>query len=593
VSALASPTTRRTILTRAGVWLAFALFLTFPMVLSPTSTLLGDPRIDVWNHAWGYWFVLESLLQGQLPYDTSLVGGPDGGVLYFIDTPGALAALPLTLIFGPAFAYNVVLVVRIALSGAAAQLLGDELWGRGPAGWIAGVAYASTPFLLCELSNGISEVCATQWLMFTLWAAARLMRTRRWRDWALLGAMQGMTSVVTFYYGLASAIAVAALVAAWVVARLLRREGPPERLVPGSLLAAAIAGVLTLPHWVVFRTSLADARALIRREAGLNLELMSHNAVDPRTYLTPLGFQSVDLAGIYGEPFIHTGYLRWAVVLLAGLAVWRSPGVRRWLVPLGASLVAGLGPYLWWGDDWLMVQGNLLSLPFEWIRRLLPQVAITHPLRLGLGAHAIACVLAGGGAATLVQRYPTPRLRLIVAGGLGSLILAEGLFFSAATWPLPRSSAIVSTVYEDAPEGMVLDLPVEVGTTMLTSRYFWFQTVHGQPIPYTPDVRLGSASDPETFRSFQDPKLASRRGAAVERPPQLSAQVADHIRATYGIIVVHTDLERQAGLEGEYAKAFQSAFGAPDIIDGLQVWRLRANAELPPSDGVDSPQPRE
>ena len=113
------------------VYLAFAVFLTLPVIGQLGSALLGDPRIDVWNHAWGYWFVADALSKGRLPYDTPLVGGPDGGLLYFIDTPGALVGLPLTLLFGPAAAYNLVLIGRIALAGFAAHQLAAEL-GAAP-----------------------------------------------------------------------------------------------------------------------------------------------------------------------------------------------------------------------------------------------------------------------------------------------------------------------------------------------------------------------------------------------------------------------------------------------------------------------------
>ena len=84
------------------VWFGLAVVITWPIAANPTSLLLGDPGIDVWNHAWGYWFVAQALAEGTLPYHTDLVGGPAGGVLYFIDTPGALVGLPLTWLGGPA-----------------------------------------------------------------------------------------------------------------------------------------------------------------------------------------------------------------------------------------------------------------------------------------------------------------------------------------------------------------------------------------------------------------------------------------------------------------------------------------------------------
>ncbi|MCK6524979.1 hypothetical protein L6R49_26545 [Myxococcota bacterium] len=557
-----------------GLWLVFAALLLAPTSLTPFTALLGDPRIDVWNHAWGYWFVAEQLLRGELPYDTTLVGGPDGGVLYFIDTPGALAALPVTLLLGPAAAYNLTLLMRVALSGFAARRLAAELGGDGPHTVIAGLAYASTPFLLCELANGISEVCATQWLAFTLWMAARAFRTGERRDWLLLGLLQGLTSVTTFYYGLCSAALVLSAALVWRL-HAARVEGwrafVPRSLLVNGLLASAAGLLLIAPHWLVFRASLSDPRALILRDPRMNLQLMAHNAVDPRVFVTPGDFQSVRLAELYGEPFVHTGYLRLSVIALAIWGAVRLTRLRPWLGLALWSLVLGLGPFLWWGGDWVKLGDNLLSLPFDWIRRVLPQVAITHPLRLSLGAQALFAALAAGGAQALAARWPD-RGRLVL-GLVAAVVVAEGLFGSAARWPIPSADATLPAVYDDAGDGMVLELPVEVGTGMLTSRYFWSQTAHGRPIPFTPDVRMGSTRDSRLVRALAgDPRQG---GVMKDNPSPLSAEAVQHIRGRYSLIVLNLELEREAGLEGRYAPVLGAAFGEPERDGDRLIWRLR------------------
>lgn len=547
------------------VYLAFAVFLTLPVIGQLGSALLGDPRIDVWNHAWGYWFVADALSKGRLPYDTPLVGGPDGGLLYFIDTPGALVGLPLTLLFGPAAAYNLVLIGRIALAGFAAHQLAAELGAAPRSRWVAGLAYASSPFLLCELRNGISEVCATQWLVVVLWAASRVARRGSLGDWLCLGLAQGLCSLVTFYYGLISGLLAGLFILGMAIAQ--RRLPHPGRLLAGVGLALA----MVLPHWLIFRQSLADPRALIFRAPELNSALMAHNAVDPRIFVMPGSFQSVDLAAVYGEPFLHTGYLRASLLALAGLALWKRPALRPWGLLFAVALVLGLGPYLWWNGEWLTVGGMQLSLPFEWIRRLMPEVAITHPLRFALGAHAIGAALAAVGLECLWGAVAERGQRAMVVGA-SALLVGESLFASAAVWPLPISPAEVPDFYAAPGEGMVLDLPVELGTSMETSRYFWYQTVHGRPIPYTPDVRLGSARDRLTFDAFHDP----RRGGSGEVPRAPSGAVRDHIAQTYSLIVVHGELEARAGLSTSYVDALTQAFGPPERVGDDAIWRLPA-----------------
>ena len=114
-------------------------------------------------------------------------------------------ALPITHFLGPAIAYNSILIIRIALSALGAQLLTQSLSRHGIHTWIAGLAYASTP-LLCELNNGISEVCAIEWIPFAFWAAVRVLQKTVSVIGFLLGVMQGLASSATFYYGLACAL---------------------------------------------------------------------------------------------------------------------------------------------------------------------------------------------------------------------------------------------------------------------------------------------------------------------------------------------------------------------------------------------------
>jgi hypothetical protein len=287
----------------------------------------------------------------------------------------------------------------------------------------------------------------------------------------------------------------------------------------------------------------------------------------------PGDFQSVDLAGVYGEPFVHTSYLRWSVVLLVVAAGFAHRRLRPWLGLGLAACVLGLGPYLWWGGDWLLVGGNMLSLPFAWLLALLPEVAITHPLRLSLGAQALFCALSAVGLAVVFDRVPA-RLHKAGFAIVALLVTGEALFGSAATWPLPTSDASIPSVYEDAPEGMVLDLPAEVGTSMDTSRYFWFQTEHGRPIPYTPDVRMGSARDTVTFRTFQRPPR-NPMDATLEVPTTPSNEVVLHMKKTYGLVVLHPELEARAGLSPSYRQALSPVLGEPEQVDGVLVWRLR------------------
>lgn len=553
----------------APLRLALGYFAFAALLLAPAwarGQLVGHPDVDIWNHIWGYWFVADALGSGRLPWHTNLLGAPQGGTLYFVDLPGALATTPLTVLFGAGLSWNLTAIARVAAAGFFAHLLSARLSGEGGHNTVAGVAYATTPFLWCEIGNGISEVVATGWIPALLWLGERAREGSR-RDAVIFGVAGGLSVWANFYYAATAALLVG-MGWAWMRSNLR-----------GFLLAAATGLLVGGPALLAIRASVEAPDALVRRSAELNRQLAAHNAVDPRVYGMPGDFQSVDLAATYGEPFLHTGYLRWSVILLAAYGLWRlgRPG-RRWASLGAVSLLLGLGPYLWWGGDFVRVGGSILSLPFAWLQGLIPDLAITHPLRLSIGAQAIVAALAG---AALVGR---PRAWVAAAAALVTLEMGFG---SAATWPAPSSPSHVPEVYariaaDPDPRG-VLDLPAEVGTTMATSAVFWYQTVHGRPVPYKPDARAGSAGDPLTFTRFF-PHPMGRPG---QRPawalPALGPAGVTHLAATYGWIVLHLEWAERAGATGAFEAALTPVLGPSIDEEGLRVWRIPPSSSTMPA----------
>jgi hypothetical protein len=540
----------------AVVYLCLALFLCFPAPFS--GALIGNPDIDVWNHAWGYFYWFDSLSQGLLPWSTELIYGPDGGVLYFVDPLGALASLPFSAMFGVGVAYNLVQIFRFAFAGLMSHLLCKEVTGEGPHCWAAGVAYASTPYLLAEQGNGISEVGAVGWIPLVLWMAVRAFQSNSRRDWVFLGLAQGLCSVASFYYGLTTAL----LVGGWWLCRFEKNQ------LKGSLLAGSIAAILALPVFLLFRASLwpGNPRGVIRRSADLNSELMAHNAVNPLEYVMPGDFQSVDFLEVYGEAFVHTAYLRWSALLLAGWACWKvGRSTRPWVAMALGSLVLGLGRVLWWDGGFAGPGDRRVLLPFGWLQEILPQLAITHSSRLSIGAQAIVPLLVGWALVGQSKR---------IIGAACALLLAESLFFSSAQWPLPMAPTAIPAVYDRIAESPdprgVLDLPSEVGTTMASSQYFWFQTRHGKSVPYGPDARPESSADPVIFRWLKDGAWSRKTAQKLSR----SEQVKAYLKERYGWIVLHEELADRSGLKALMQRKLRALLGPPQVEEGLLIWRL-------------------
>jgi len=549
---------------RGLFWVVVALFVTWPASLSPATSLIGHPDVDVWNHAWGYWFIPHQISNLDWPFSTDLIGVPEGGDLYFIDLLGAVIGTPLAWCFGPAVAYNGVMVLRIAGAGLAGQALAGSVLGKGPHCAVAGLGLATLPFLLTEMSNGISEVVAIHWIVWCLWAGWLVLEEPTRKGWVRLAVLFGITTIANFYYGLVSAM-VLAVMGGLRGFRAWRAGWRPSRLDAVEPIRALVLGaVIALPFWGAFQWTLRSENALIVRPKQFGVGwILSHNAVDPRTYFMPGDFQSVDLAA-YGEAFVHTGYLRWTVIVLAIIGLVRNPKLRDWGIAAGVSLVLGLGPILYLGE-WVKIGGHAVSLPFYWAQLLLPDVAITHPLRLSVGGQIIAVLLAAGGLVSLGRSWMAPLA--------GVLIVVESLWASPGPWPVPTADARVPAAYgEIAGSGPVLDLPGSVGVTMATSRYFWYQTAHGRGIPYSPNVRLDSCRDLEVQSAFTDPYLREGKHQIVEHPAKGPDLYQKALARRYSAIVLHTDLEERAGLKSAYTPVLTSVFGPPTIDGSLKVW---------------------
>ncbi len=481
-----NPEKLRTWLSSAGLHLLLALVATAPMAISLPHRLVGHPDVDVWNHAWGPWWFWHSLSQGQLPYATDLLMAPKGGLLWYIDPVGALLAAPLVPLIGVVAAWNLLILGNVLLASWTSRRLALAMGASPAASWVASAAMVCSPFLISEIHNGVSEAVGIGWPLLALLACWRALHQERLGAWLLAGLALGLAGVASYYYGLAAGI----VAAGWFL--LLRPAHWPSRLLGGLLAAGLVAAMLLPVGWAIQR-SLGGADPIIARavmDEQAREFLMAHNAVDPRSFLWPGDFQSVDLAS-RGEAFRHSAYLGLAAL---GLALWS----RRWRVLLAAAVVGvlALGPWLWWNGDWVTTaSGARIPLPTQLLDMLLPAVATTHFQRLCLPLLGTVAALAAVGA-TRLPRWAGLAAVLVVA--------VDGLLIGPSPWPVARAPALDWRAHEaiaaqpperrgSIPIDIVVDLPVEVGATMQASRYLLYQAASGRPIPNRVDPRFDTS----------------------------------------------------------------------------------------------------
>jgi hypothetical protein len=227
------------------VFLACAV--TWPLPLRLQTHLLGSPEGDTGVYVWNLWIFRHELLRHEhLPVSTDHVFAYTGGADFSLHnyTPIAgLFALPLIGPFGPVAAYNVVLILFVALSGAAMYLLARRLGLAPPWAWLAGALFAASPVLISRTTAHLSLVTAAPLPLF-LWALLRTLDSRRVWDAVLVGVFVAVASYADAYYGIYCVLMGAFLVAGRFLAWSRGSVTPARAARFVDLLIALLAAIV-------------------------------------------------------------------------------------------------------------------------------------------------------------------------------------------------------------------------------------------------------------------------------------------------------------------------------------------------------------
>ena len=465
-------------------WLSFvllALWQVSPILSSPTELAIGHPANDVWNHIWGYGFVAQSLLSGELPFHTELMNWPEGGTLWFIDMMGAILTLPVYMVSGPVAAYNTSYLLMWTLCGVGMYALALRVTGSVLGAWAAGIAYQSMPHLLGQATNGISETLMAGFLPLALLEIRNLFHQPSTKTALRAGFILGLTALANWYYGLFAGIALLGLCARGLVrAGLSRRR---EVLRYGGLFFFTTL-VLVGPAFLTFSMSMAVEDAVVTRDSSFVwATLVLHNMTDVVSFFRPGKHYSPDLKALFGEDLLVIVYLGHALLwpaLFAAFTVYRRK-ISSWAALGLVYFVLCLGPFLFIGGDYIQAFGGWIPLPFLALFKWFPMFSrISHAYRFTVGVGLVLCVLL----AWTVRAMQRGRLAgFAPVALLAALRLAESFYASPAVFPLPVAEATVPSAVKSLEGGAVLDLPV--GRPVLArSQYALAQLVHQQPSPY-------------------------------------------------------------------------------------------------------------
>jgi hypothetical protein len=398
----------------------------------------------------------------------------------------AIFTAPVQWLAGnPILAFNLAMIGSTALAGVGMFLLVRELTGRVDAAFIAGVAFACSPYRVPQAYH--LQVLVSGWMPVALYALHRFLSagsTRALAVFVLAFVLQAYSNGYFLYF-------LAIPVAVILVHHLWRSRSGIGQLLPRlSAGALAILAALAPVAWAYVR---------VRREQGLartpgdilqfspDLSAYAHvgQSVWAWRHLLPIGRHEQELFPGLIVVLLAIGGAWYATrtatasASSAGLSVPLAACTRVYLFILLITIVLSLGPRPGAFGWRLPFPG-----PYAWLIAVVPGMdGLRVPARMATVVHLALAVLAGVGFTVLTART-LGRARMVLAVVAAGVIACEGY-----GGPLPVEAFPTADMTADAPaytwlrtqpRGPALELPV--GGAEVAARHLFRTLTHGNRI---------------------------------------------------------------------------------------------------------------
>lgn len=471
----------------AAALLGLVILHTWPLASAPDTLSRndnGDCQLNEWIVSW----IAHQLPRDPLHLYDANIFHPEARTLAFSEpllVPAFLGA-PLRWLGGsPVLTYNLLLLFGLWLTGLAGFYVAWRFTGDALAGFLGGCLLAFHPQTLTRLPHLQAHYAA--FLPLALLLLDRLLAGGRRRDAVLLGSCVALLSLTSGYW---AALAAAALGAS-VLARADEAVHRWRTLLPGLVLAVAVAAALSLPLLMPYWRA--------HREQGLvrTLEEAASFASEPVNYLaTPARVHydawSHRFFGARGGAF----FPGLVALALAGAAFkgggWRSGRARMLVAIAAAGFLLSLGPR---------------TPAYSALHALFPPMqGLRDPSRFGYLVLLAVALLAPLGLAGLRLRIRGTRGSLLACIAIAA-VNTEALIAPIQYTRFEGFSPIYARVAEAKPGSVLAEFPFYPAAEIYrNAEYVLASTVHWRPLVngysgFTPPsfVRRG-----ELLRGFPD-----------------------------------------------------------------------------------------
>ena len=528
-----------------AVYLAVAVLMTWPLAARLTTHVAGFGFGDGYEVIRQVWWAREQIAAGRNPFDQPLLVYPDGFTswLQWTHPFQYLPAALLAFLISPLAAFNLTLLIALALNGLGGYALGMTLTsGQRGAALLGGLAFMAFPALQGHLSVGhLGNL-----ILFPAALAARslwrvLAQGAGWREsvrggvWLALTALGHVTQITFVVFPLVVFLPLGALIAA---PHAVIRRGEPVRNQPWAraLALLALGGALIVPVYAPLLTEAGRAELTSIEEGG-----RVTFSTDLLAFASPSPFGPLDDAGLapeYSRRVLGTNsaegsaYLGAIPLILAALALAKRHDTRAWAVLALGAMILSLGPLLKWRDEpvTLTIEDYETHIPLPWaLLEELPVFNATRtPGRFNLATGLAMGALVSVGTGIALDRVRRSGARAALLSALGGLILLEYQLF----WPFPTDDARQPDYFRRLAqaEGVRAVLNVPADDLLVAKIGLYQQTIHGKALiaghtlrrtPQDPAVLAlldraaldGPAADWAGLRAGQVPALLSAAGA--------------------------------------------------------------------------------
>jgi hypothetical protein len=543
-----------------SIWIALAVYVLLAVAVfssawvDPGGRWIGspkDPQLFIWYLGW----IPHQLSHGLNPLFTDYLSYPPGVNLMWNTSMifPAIVLWPVTAVFGPMVAYNLLITGGIALSAWCGFLAARRFVDRDLPCFLAGLLYGFSPGLMAQ-ALGHPHVVVALFPPIALLLGDEILVRRRLHP-AVAGALAGVAAALQLLTG-EELLAVTLVIAALGVALLALRKREQMRASLPYVTKAATAALLVF----------AVLSAYPLGFQFLGPQRVSGSVQGPDVYVSDLlaFFLPSNLIHFTGNVTENDAYVGIPLLALfaAGLVLgWRTPRIR-W-IGLMALVVAvlSLGPHL-------HVDGIVTPIGLPWaVIAGLPLMSSALPSRLmTIGFLGIGIVVAYACARALTATRPWR----IAAG----LVLFAGLVAIVPPIPYPSVAATVPAFFKPggdveklASGSIVLITPFSSKES--TAAMYWqatadyrFRMPEGDA--FTPGPYLGP--HPSFLESTLDRLDAGR---PVAMTPEVQAMALADIKS-FGVTAIVAGPSPGQPAIVEFLTEIEGQ--APVDDDGVKVW---------------------